>query len=564
MTVDYLKNGVILANTSLPEPITPEYVSMIESNLDLNFVPSKDVYGGTIYKSSPSKRFWQVYKDRKELLKLEGIVVYKIGKGKDDYVISFKPNPELYKQISIRNVKEFESFVKKLKIPKLLNKLLLKWQLQRLVEICYGIHKYNGVLDGSEMGTGKTLQNLAYSVLFKTKAFAVVPASVVTQWRQASKFIGAELIDAVSYDTLKRGTTPYVKYDKVSDKFIFNQRLIPKNTHIIFDEAHKCKNPNTMNSKLLLGAKKQNYKLSILSATIGHTPLHLKVTGYAIDLFNQLSSYYSWAMDHGVYLGNVGKKDSQKKALIFSNLPSSLIKINNAIYGSGKGVRTKISDLGDDFPKNNIVIQAYDMVEEKKIKSVFTKMRKELNELKKQKSKDKDSKFTIILRARQEVELLKVPNFLEMTEEGLENGLSVVIFVNFKQTLESLRLKLKSYNPCIIKGGQTPKVRLENTQRFQANKTKVALVMIQAGGTGINLHDEHGGHPRMSLISPTYNPNDLVQATGRIARATSKSPSTQKIIFACNTIEELVVEAIQQKKKNLTTINDGELNKGYE
>lgn len=542
------------------EPLIPEYVSILESNLDLNFVPVVE-FGYSVYKSSPSKKFWAVYKDKKELLKEEGLFVYKPGK---DYVVYFKPNPELYKQVSVKDIAEFNKFRKSIKIPPDLKKNLLPWQLERLPELLYGIKKFKGVLDGSDLGTGKTVQNLAVSRLLKTKCFAIVPASVVTQWHKWSIFTKVKLINAVSYDTLKRGTTPYAKFNKTKDVFVFNEKLIPKSTFLIFDEAHKCKNPETLNAKLLLGAKKQGYRISVVSSTIAHSPLHLKITGYAVGLYNMLSKYYSWITEHGCYLGNVGKKDEKKKAIIFSNLPSSLIKINNAIFGTGKGVRTRASDLGDAFPKNNIVIQAYNMVEEKKINKVFNAMRKELKELKRIKQKDRPDRRTVILRARQEVELLKVPNFIDMTEEGLENGLSTVIFVNFIQTLEVLQKKLVKYDPCIIRGGQSTKVREANKTKFQDNKTKVAIVIIQAGGTGIDLHDVHGGHPRTSLISPTYNPIDLIQATGRIARAGAKSHATQRIIFASNTIEEQVVEAIQSKKKNISSINDGELNKGYE
>ena len=55
--------------------------------------------------------------------------------------------------------------------------------------------------------------------------------------------------------------------------------------------------------------------------------------------------------------------------------------------------------------------------------------------------------------------------------------------------------------------------------------------MIQAGGVGVSLHDLHGGHPRMSIISPTWSGQDLKQVLGRIHRAGSKTPAIQKIVF---------------------------------
>tara|TARA_Y100000588_G_C13888717_1_gene767717 strand:- start:498 stop:758 length:261 start_codon:yes stop_codon:yes gene_type:complete len=83
--------------------------------------------------------------------------------------------------------------------------------------------------------------------------------------------------------------------------------------------------------------------------------------------------------------------------------------------------------------------------------------------------------------------------------------------------------------------------------------------MIQAGGTGLSLHDEDGGHPRVALISPTFSAVELRQALGRVHRASGKSKSIQKIVFAANTVEDRVAAAVRRKLNNLDMINDGEL-----
>ena len=70
--------------------------------------------------------------------------------------------------------------------------------------------------------------------------------------------------------------------------------------------------------------------------------------------------------------------------------------------------------------------------------------------------------------------------------------------------------------------------------------------MTQAGGTGLSLHDEHGNHPRMSLISPSFSAIDLRQALGRIHRATGVTPAIQKIVFANDTVEMGVCKAVRK------------------
>jgi len=86
------------------------------------------------------------------------------------------------------------------------------------------------------------------------------------------------------------------------------------------------------------------------------------------------------------------------------------------------------------------------------------------------------------------------------------------------------------------------------------------LCTIQAGGTGVSLHDINGNHPRVSLISPTFSAIDFKQTLGRIHRAGAKSPAVQKIVFAEGTVEMRVCKLVKRKLDNLDLINDDELN----
>ena len=147
--------------------------------------------------------------------------------------------------------------------------------------------------------------------------------------------------------------------------------------------------------------------------------------------------------------------------------------------------------------------------------------------------------------------------FKQLTNDFLENNYSVVIFVNFTQTLETLSQEL--HTDCVIYGEQTYETRQKNIDKFMENKNRVIIVNIKAGGVGISLHDKLGNHPRASLISPTWSSVDLVQALGRIHRAGGKSKSLQRILYVANTIEEKIADKIQQKIANINTINNGDL-----
>ena len=62
------------------------------------------------------------------------------------------------------------------------------------------------------------------------------------------------------------------------------------------------------------------------------------------------------------------------------------------------------------------------------------------------------------------------------------------------------------------------------------------------------------------MISPSFSAIDLKQALGRIHRAGGKSPAIQKIIFAADSVEMGVCQAVRRKLTNLDLINDDELN----
>ena len=217
--------------------------------------------------------------------------------------------------------------------------------------------------------------------------------------------------------------------------------------------------------------------------------------------------------------------------------------------------------MGDAFPETLITADSYDVANPKEIDKIYDEMRDELGVLAERASDDSDSPLVAQLRARQQVELLKVPTFLELANDAHAAGNSVVIFVSFRQTLEALsdRLVDEVDGLVTIHGDQSDEDRAEVLRTFQSDEARVCVCMIQAGGTGLSLHDEHGRHPRVSLVSPTFSAIELRQALGRVHRANGKSKSVQRIVFAAGTVEDRVCRSVRMKLNNLDRINDDEL-----
>jgi superfamily II DNA or RNA helicase len=230
------------------------------------------------------------------------------------------------------------------------------------------------------------------------------------------------------------------------------------------------------------------------------------------------------------------------------------LRIHNMLFPD-RASRIRIDTLGDLFPETQITATPYSMDKKRadEIEKEYKQIHYELELL----ETNKKNILVKLLKSQQKIEILKIPLFIQLTNDFLENGYSIVIFVNFTKTIELLSQEL--YTKCIIYGEQTQETREKNIKDFMENKSRVIICNIKAGGVGISLHDKYGGYPRVSLISPTWSSIDLLQSLGRIHRAGGKSKSLQRIIYVANTVEEKIADKIQTKLNNINTINNGDL-----
>ena len=162
------------------------------------------------------------------------------------------------------------------------------------------------------------------------------------------------------------------------------------------------------------------------------------------------------------------------------------------------------------------------------------------------------------LRERQSIELTKVAGLAEMATDAVEEGLSVVVFLNFRASLAALRERLPGLP--VIEGDTPIAEREDILRRFGADEIRIVAANLAAAGEGLDgLQDLRGVYPRLALISPGFNAVQLKQALGRVQRANSKSKSVQRIVFAAGTIEERACAAVRAKLGNMALLNDGDL-----
>ncbi len=207
------------------------------------------------------------------------------------------------------------------------------------------------------------------------------------------------------------------------------------------------------------------------------------------------------------------------------------------------------------FPECNIhpLLISLSTKDTQRQNKLYRELLKEVERLKALKAQAQ--KMVAELRYRQETELLKCEAIAELAKGYLDDGKSVVIFVNFRPTLEYLAKRLKTTET--IHGSRKDRATVE--ARFQANKTNLLICTVEAGGQSLSLHDLHGGHQRVSLVCPTYKPITVKQVLGRTRRAGSKSIPIMHLVYAGGTIEEKVSHTVNRKIDNLAALNDGDL-----
>lgn len=462
-----------------------------------------------------------------------------------------------------KTTKEELENIRKKKIERIVTKTtithekeLFPYQINHVKILVHALRRVGIAIDASDTGTGKTHCALVSAENIGCNIIIMCPKPVIAVWESASKLHKFAEYDKTikstkrwfycsNYEQFKNGNTPFVRV-KVKGKEIQYRWKVPANTIVVVDECHKFKNYKTQNfimiDSLNYGTLKENkVPLLMLSATLVDKLSFIYPIGKLSGLFSSYLDCRNWIKNQIIKTGK-NNVDAHCMNLIHEHIFPK--------YGS----RMRISEIGDMFPENSIIYEPCTTSSDNKdVDEIYKKMMRRIRKI--IKSKGASTHILVqLLRARQAAELTKIPPILEMVDEYLDEGCSVVIFVNFNDTLEHLAVSLKT--DCII-SGENPEQREQMIAKFQSDKSRVIICNIQSGGVGISLHDLNGKYPRRSIIVPSWNAMSDRQALGRIWRAGGKTKCIQKILYCPNTIEETIVNLIKEKFSNIDSVNDG-------
>lgn len=410
------------------------------------------------------------------------------------------------------------------------------------------------------------------------ETLVIAPLSILPMWEEILN--GFQVFDytVINYESAWR---------KLGQKRVWGSgsffEFYKKYPLVIFDEAHRCGGETTINSKMMIAAKRAGSMILTQSATIAETPLRMKAFGFAAGLHglnDRADSYQNFLLRHKCMPGTFGGWTFSADAH-----PEILPKLQEELYCLERGSRLRKKDipgfpimttevrllgnpdkqltrLGDELLAyyNSRAVEAFKMHERALKKHQAAVDAAEELGLDPPEIKQSGEELAKMMYIRQQLEAAKVPLIADMIEDALEDS-KVAVFCNFNETIEQLRKvgSSRGWSYGLIRGKKKADEEREVVKRkFQANELDCVFCNIQAGGVGLSLHDPKTQVPRTQIICPTFSGVDLKQVLGRSNRD-GGGFSRNLLVYFEGSLEGVVARIVRMKLDNLDMLNDAQL-----
>jgi len=319
---------------------------------------------------------------------------------------------------------------------------------------------------------------------------------------------------------------------------------------VVFDEAHRCNGRDSRAEALLLASCRQMVPHLMMTATPPDNPLNMRGLGSSLNIFPK-ERFWDWAISHGVRKSYVhsGFEFPMHTPRQREEAEDHLRLIHDIIFPAS-GVVMSHEELRKFYPQGHVYLEEVEVTNSEKFEVKYAAEFRHLADL----VEKCEIRLLEELRLHQELEFAKVEVFKDQAQDLIAAGNSVACFVNFRQTANTLAKELKCE---LIIGEQNAVARQKIIDDFQSNAINCLVLTTAAGSEAISLHDLHGGHPRVSLLSPIWNPVTLKQALGRIHRAGGQSLVTQKVLVSSG-LEEKIYRRCLQRLRNMGALTGDE------
>lgn len=332
-------------------------------------------------------------------------------------------------------------------------------------------------------------------------------------------------------------------------------KAILKNKHnkfdmIVFDEVHTCKSPTSQQGRNLLKLNKAKYRIGATGTLLLNNPMDayvpLKWIGEERANYTSFKYYYC---NYGGIFGNqlVGFKNlktlksqieevSLRRTKDILNLPPKMI-INEFV---------EMSPAQETFYENikNGVIEQVDKVKMStaNLLAMVTRLRQ--------------ATACPSVLTTESIPSTKIDRAVDLANQIISGGDKVVIFSTFKDTVYKLREELVDLGVVMATGDNSSDEIEKAKIRFQNDDSvKIFLGTWQKCGTGITLT----AASYMIFLDTPWTDSVYTQAQDRIYRIGTNKSVTIYNLIAKDTIDERVLEIVNDKKAIADYVVDDEI-----
>lgn len=156
--------------------------------------------------------------------------------------------------------------------------------------------------------------------------------------------------------------------------------------------------------------------------------------------------------------------------------------------------------------------------------------------------------FQFISELRKLNGLKKVPQAVSVIKQILDDLDELVVFAWHKSVINFLADELKKYEPFVITGGTSHKVRHESVKEFQASRTRnLVIANIEAAGVGLTLTKA----AKVLFVEPSWVPGQNDQAVRRVRRITQTRATQAMFLVWKDSLDHRILNAHQTKQWNV-------------
>jgi hypothetical protein len=405
---------------------------------------------------------------------------------------------------------------------------------------------YSGCADLSEVGTGKTAVDLNAMLEIGREVIVLCPKVGINGWLKMFSLFGARPRFIDSYESCKLGFRPEVAV-RSGDSFKWKNA---GDVGIILDECQAVKGMGSLASLLIDGAINDNIPIICASATLASSPVELRIAG-------QVTGLHKGGHDWPRFLAEYGcRYNEDEDRWIWNGKPHLLQQLHHILIPA-RGCRMTKAMMTNQ-PGTTIKLLPIQCPEGPEIQREWQSALDQLSRMAKQgypKQVVLNTRRTIRMRLWKKSELALAPHIAKRIKQDVEEGNSAVAFFSFTESRELVGKLLNTRAG--FYGGQTATQRTYFEREFQANRIRILLNNIGAGGASVNLQDTSGHYPRVSYIFPNDSAVKMGQAPGRIDRAGAKSASVQWIPCIAGGLTEAMVKSTSRKLLAMAGLNDG-------